>query len=88
MYFIYNFVDKILGLLQLIILVRVLLTWFPNINWWEQPFKLLNDISEPILAPFRRLIPPLGGIDISPIFAMIALGFIQKAFLIFVGQFM
>jgi YggT family protein len=34
---------------------------------------LLNSLAEPVLRPFRRLIPPIGGLDISPIFAIILL---------------
>jgi YggT family protein len=40
--------------------------------------ELANQISEPVLAPFRRLIPNLGGMDISPIFAFIAIQVIQS----------
>ncbi len=63
-----NGLIDILNLLQLILILRILLSWFPNINWYNQPFKLLDDITEPVLTPFRRIIPPIAGmIDISPI---------------------
>ena len=78
---IYEAIDKLFGLIKLILLIRIVLTWFPNINWWNQPFKLLNDITEPLLAPFRRLIPSLGGIDISPIFAFLFLSIMQTVLL-------
>ncbi len=39
--------------------------------------ELVYQITEPVLAPFRRLIPNLGGLDISPIFAFIAIQLIQ-----------
>lgn len=72
--------DSILKLFELayiILILRVLLTWFPNIDWWKQPFKFLHDFSEPVFAPFRKLIPPLGGLDISPILAFIFLNIIH-----------
>ena len=63
----YQAIQGLIQLIQYIIIARILLSWFPNIDWWKQPFKLINDIAEPILAPFRRLIPPIGGLDLSPI---------------------
>ena len=63
----YEAVATFFDLAQKIILVRILLSWFPNINWWNQPFKFLKDITDPILEPFRKMIPPIGGLDLSPI---------------------
>jgi YggT family protein len=40
--------------------------------------ELVAQITEPVLAPFRRLIPNLGGLDISPIFAFIAIQLLQS----------
>ena len=40
--------------------------------------ELAYQISEPVLAPFRKLVPNLGGMDISPIFAFIAIQLIQS----------
>ena len=68
---------ELFNLIQLILIVRILLTWFPNINWWNQPFKLLHDVTEPILAPFRKILPPIGGFDLSPIAAFLVLGMLQ-----------
>lgn len=56
-----------------IMIARILLTWFPNINWYNQPFKAMKEITDPILEPFRKIIPPLGGLDFSPIVAFIAI---------------
>jgi YggT family protein len=66
----------VIGLFSLInglIVIWCLLSWFPNIKWYEQPFKALDQIVHPILAPFRRIIPPIGTIDISPIVAIMVL---------------
>ena len=61
-----------------IMIVRILLSWFPNINWYSQPFKALKDITDPILEPFRKIIPPISGIDFSPIAAFLALEIIRE----------
>jgi len=56
-----------------LLIIRVLLTWFPTINWYNQPFAALGQITDPYLNLFRSIIPPLGGMDFSPILAFLAL---------------
>ncbi|MGF1675620.1 MAG: YggT family protein [Rivularia sp. (in: cyanobacteria)] len=56
-----------------LLIARVLLTWFPQIEWYNQPFAALSQITDPYLNLFRNIIPPLGGIDLSPILAFLAL---------------
>jgi YggT family protein len=56
-----------------LLIIRVLLTWFPNINWYNQPFSALSQITDPYLNLFRSIIPPLGGMDFSPMLAIILL---------------
>ncbi|TFE03564.1 YggT family protein [Jeotgalibacillus sp. R-1-5s-1] len=56
------------------LIIYILLSWFPNAR--ESSFgQILGRICEPYLEPFRKIIPPLGMIDISPIVAIIALNF-------------
>lgn len=62
-----------------LIIVRIFLTWVPSIDWQTQPFALLAALADTILNPFRRIIPPMGGLDFSPIIALFALQFIQYA---------
>ncbi|MBL1211144.1 YggT family protein [Geminocystis sp. GBBB08] len=60
-----------LGILFLMMTVlfifRIVLTWYPNVNMSEFPYKLAYIPTEPFLVPTRKIIPPLGGIDITPI---------------------
>ncbi|WP_392536138.1 YggT family protein [Nostoc sp. C117] len=56
-----------------LLIIRVLLTWFPTINWYNQPFAALGQITDPYLNLFRSIIPALGGIDFSPILAFLVL---------------
>ena len=63
---------------EFLILIRVLLSWInvnPNRPAFDHPLiQILNRITDPVLAPLRRLIPPIGGaIDISPVIALILL---------------
>lgn len=55
------------------IIIRVLLSWFPTINWLSPPFSILSQLTDPYLNVFRSIIPPLGGIDISAILAILLL---------------
>lgn len=61
-----------LNLFFFVILIRIILSWISPNNY-NPVTALLTTISEPILRPFRRLIPPVGGLDISPIFAIVLL---------------
>jgi YggT family protein len=77
----------IYGLVNLYIMIVVLwclLSWFPNIKWYEQPFKGLDAVVRPFLAPFRKIIPPISGIDLSPMVAILLLqvcGSVIRSFL-------
>lgn len=81
----YEAISNLFQLFQLILVIRILLTWFPNVNWWNQPFKFLRDITDPVLEPFRRLIPPVGGIDFSPLVLFFILNILEKIILNFVN---
>ncbi len=56
-----------------LLFVRILLTWFPNISFYDQPFATLAQLTDPYLNVFRSIIPPLGGMDLSPMLAIIIL---------------
>jgi len=71
-------IDLFFQILFWVIFVRLLLTWFPDINWYNQPFKALKETTDPILEPFRKIIPPIGGIDISPIAAVFAIDILRR----------
>ena len=73
----YIAIQQLFQLIQLVLIVRILLSWFPNVDWHKQPFKIIKDITDPIFAPFRRIIPPIGGFDLSPIAAFISLGMVE-----------
>lgn len=66
-----------LSIYTLVLLVRVLLSWFPNLDWSNPILSGVSAITDPYLNAFRGLIPPLGGIDLSAIVAFLALQLIQ-----------
>lgn len=65
----------------MLVVLWCLLSWFPNIRWYEQPWKGLDMIVQPVIAPFRRIIPPISGIDLSPMVAILVLQTVCKLLL-------
>jgi YggT family protein len=61
-----------------LLIIRILLTWFPNVNWLSPPLSILSQLTDPYLNLFRSVIPPLGGIDFSPILAIFVLQFVSN----------
>ncbi len=62
----------------ILIIIRIFLSWIPNIDWEAQPFAWIRSIVDPFLNIFRGVIPPIGGmLDISPIIAIILLQVLQ-----------
>jgi YggT family protein len=73
MFLLISTLNTFIQLYTALLFIRVLLTWFPTINWYNQPFSALSQITDPYLNVFRSFIPPLGGIDLSPMLAIILL---------------
>ena len=68
---------KIFDLIMLLMLLKVFLSWLPNINWSAQPFKFLYEFTEIFFGIFRKILPPMGYIDFSPIIAFIVIRIVQ-----------
>lgn len=80
-------VDKVIGLMVFFIIASAILSWlfaFDVINhrnrFVSQVAGFLDAVTRPLLEPFRRIIPPLGGIDISPIVVLLLLQFANVLF--------
>ena len=67
-----------LQIYSLVLIVRVLLSWFPNMDWSNPVLSSVSAITDPYLNAFRGLIPPLGGIDLSALLAFLALNLLQS----------
>ncbi|OKH18206.1 YggT family protein [[Limnothrix rosea] IAM M-220] len=59
--------NLLLGVMTLLFIFRIVLTWYPQAELTKFPLSLIAFPTEPLLAPTRKLVPPLGGIDISPV---------------------
>lgn len=76
-----RFVCFLLGLYVLVVFARVVVSWFPI-----QPgtvlatvVRVLFDLTEPVLGPLRRIMPPVGMIDLSPVVLTVGLLVLQRA---------
>lgn len=72
------FISLTFKVLYFILIAYCLCTWIPIINWYREPFLTIRNIAEIIFAPFRRIIPPIGMLDVSPIVAFIVLNIIEN----------
>lgn len=79
--------DSLINFYNILIIVYCLLTWIPM-----NPNGLLADIGAvldgivgPYLSFFRRIMPPMGGIDFSPVIAVLALTFIERLLVYLIG---
>ncbi|MCL1630932.1 YggT family protein [Sporolactobacillus sp. CPB3-1] len=68
-----SFLAQIISIYSWILIIYILMSWVPSIQ--ESSIgRLFANVCEPFLSPFRRIIPPIGGvIDISPIIAFFVL---------------
>lgn len=62
---------------SLAIFARALLPWF-RISYYHPVMRFLIRITEPILAPLRRYIPPMGGLDVTPMVALLLLWLVEQ----------
>ncbi len=70
-------VARLFELYFLVIILRCFLSFFPKVDVTKQPMAFIAQVTDPYLDVFRKFIPPLNGLDFSPIVALIALQIIQ-----------
>jgi YggT family protein len=75
-----NLINFFFTAIQIAILGRILLSWvsLPQGNKSNSIAKFLIEITDPILQPIKRIIPPLGMFDFSPMIAIILLNLIKR----------
>lgn len=71
-------INQLFYLYYILLIVRIFMTWLPNVDWESQPQKWVRSVTDPFLNLFRGVIPPIGGmLDISPVIAIILLQILQ-----------
>lgn len=73
---VFELIDLVINIYLYGILIQVIISWVAPNNY-NPVLGMLNSLTEPILGPARRLIPPLGGLDLSPLVAMVGLQVIK-----------
>jgi YggT family protein len=74
-------INVFFGALTLVIFARVILSWVPTrLPWGLNDF--VQSVSEPILGPIRRLLPAAGGMDFSPLVALLILQYVVPTLLL------
>lgn len=60
-------IGLLLGLMAILFIFRIVLTWYPQAKLTEFPLNIVVFPTEPFLKPLRKIVPPIGGVDITPI---------------------
>lgn len=69
--------DSILTIYMYILIARAIISWV-NPDPYNPVVNFLHRVTEPVLSPIRRLLPDMGGIDVSPIVVFMIIIFLQK----------
>ncbi|MFZ3173095.1 MAG: YggT family protein [Carboxydocellales bacterium] len=75
--FLYKVVDVTFEAYRWILIARIILSWIGH-DPYHPLIRFVYQVTDPVLQPLSRVIPPIGMIDISPIIAFILLGFIKS----------
>ncbi len=78
--FLFVFIRLFFTILTWAIIIRILISWI-RIDPYHPIVRILDQITEPILAPARRIIPPIGGLDFSPMIVIILLNILERILL-------
>jgi YggT family protein len=76
-----DIIDVTILVLTIAIIVRALLSWFPNVDPRNPLVEFIITITEPILAPIRSVMPRMGMFDLTPMIAIILLQVIREIIL-------
>jgi YggT family protein len=75
--FLIQIIDLVFLLFNLILLARILLSWV-NISPYHPVAQFLYSVTEPVLAPVRKRLPPYGGMDFSPLVVLLIAFVLEK----------
>ncbi len=71
-------VQWLFQLFYVLLLIRIILSWVPGVNLYHPAVQFVYRVTSPILDPIRRVVPPVAGLDLSPLVALLLLSLIQR----------
>lgn len=71
-------VERLFWLVYVLLFVRIVLSWVPNVNYDHPAVQFIYRVTSPILDPIRRVVPSAGGLDLSPLVAFLLLELIRQ----------
>lgn len=74
-------VNLLFNLFYLLILARIIFSWIrvsPYDPTWGPIMRFVYQVTDPIMEPVRRMMPPMGGLDFSPMIVLLLLSLIQR----------
>jgi len=78
-------ISLILGIVWWVFLIMIIMSWLISFNvintrnqFVANVWRVLNQVTEPILRPIRRVVPPMGGLDLSPLIVFVIIFFLQQ----------
>ena len=80
-----DIINILFELLIWLLMIRIILSWLPH-NHVHPIINFIYKLTEPLLEPFRNMINPIGGIDLSPIIVFFLLRLIQKYLILFLSS--
>lgn len=75
--FLADLVFDAVQLLTLLIVVRAIFSWIPSVDYGHPAIRIIMRVTDPILEPIRRIMPPVGGFDLSPVIAIVLLQLVR-----------
>ena len=73
-----NILLAAIDIYTIVLIVRIVFSWLPPRHRANEFYQFIYAITEPVMRPFRRLIPPIRGFDLSPIAVFIILSIIER----------
>lgn len=87
-YALIQLVNQVFNVIWYLVLIACILSWIPTLDRRNPFVQFIHRVTEPLLSPFRRLVPPqtLGGLDISPLLLLLVLQLIRELVIRGLGQ--
>lgn len=83
---VFQFLSMAINVMIWLIIIRAFLSFFPH-NPRQFIIRFIYDVTTPVLLPVQRILPTLGGLDFSPVFAILALEALNRLLYMLRGYF-